>query len=96
MSFGQNLRRERELRGISLHEIAEATKISARFLQALEQDRLDVLPGITALWQVSARRDPSFEKNVLLDLEYIENWNVVLDLKIALRTIPEVFRGSGH
>jgi exopolysaccharide biosynthesis polyprenyl glycosylphosphotransferase len=58
--------------------------------------RLDVLPGITGLWQVSARRDPSFEKNVLLDLEYIENWNVVLDLKIALRTIPEVFRGSGH
>ena len=58
--------------------------------------RLDVLPGITGLWQVSARRDPSFEKNVLLDLEYIENWNVILDLKIALRTIPEVFRGSGH
>jgi cytoskeleton protein RodZ len=45
MSFGENLRRERELRGISLHEIAEATKISVRFLQALEQDRLDVLPG---------------------------------------------------
>lgn len=45
MSFGESLRRERELRGISLHEIAEATKISVRFLQALEQDRLDVLPG---------------------------------------------------
>lgn len=44
-TFGENLRRERELRGISLHEIAEATKISARFLQALEQDRFDVLPG---------------------------------------------------
>jgi cytoskeletal protein RodZ len=45
MSFGENLRRERELRGISLHEIAEATKISVRFLQALEQDRNDILPG---------------------------------------------------
>src|SRR5712692_7358474 len=44
-SFGENLRRERELRGISLREIADATKISVRFLQALEQDRLDVLPG---------------------------------------------------
>ena len=44
-TFGENLRRERELRGISLHEIAEATKISVRFLQALEQDRLDILPG---------------------------------------------------
>lgn len=58
--------------------------------------RLDVLPGITGLWQVSARRDPSFERNVLLDLEYINNWSVTLDVKILLKTVPEVFRGSGH
>jgi len=58
--------------------------------------RLDVLPGVTGLWQVSARRDPSFEKNVMLDLEYIQNWNVLLDMKIVMKTIPEVFRGSGH
>lgn len=45
MSFGENLRRERELRGVSLREIAEATKISVRFLDALEHDRIDVLPG---------------------------------------------------
>src|SRR5439155_841481 len=44
-SFGENLRRERELRGVDLREIANATKISVRFLQALEQDRVDVLPG---------------------------------------------------
>jgi transcriptional regulator with XRE-family HTH domain len=44
-SFGENLRRERELRGVSLREIADATKISVRFLQALENDRLDQLPG---------------------------------------------------
>jgi cytoskeletal protein RodZ len=44
-SFGENLRRERELRGVSLREIADATKISVRFLAALENDRLDVLPG---------------------------------------------------
>ena len=44
-SFGENLRREREVRGVSLREIAEGTKISVRFLQALEEDRLDVLPG---------------------------------------------------
>jgi cytoskeletal protein RodZ len=44
-SFGENLRRERELRGIGLREIADATKISVRFLQALESDRVDVLPG---------------------------------------------------
>src|SRR5262245_18593016 len=44
-SFGDNLRSERELRGITLREISEATKISSRFLQALEQERIDVLPG---------------------------------------------------
>lgn len=44
-SFGENLRRERELRGIGLREIADATKISIRFLQALEQDRVEILPG---------------------------------------------------
>lgn len=44
-TFGENLRRERELRGISLHEVADATKISVRFLQAIEQDRPEVLPG---------------------------------------------------
>ncbi|HEU4414811.1 MAG TPA: sugar transferase [Candidatus Angelobacter sp.] len=58
--------------------------------------RLDVTPGLTGLWQVTARHDPSFEKNVSLDLEYIENWNVMLDLKILLLTVPVVFRGSGH
>jgi cytoskeleton protein RodZ len=44
-SFGENLRRERELRGVSLREIADATKISVRFLRALEDDRIDLLPG---------------------------------------------------
>jgi cytoskeleton protein RodZ len=44
-SFGENLRRERELRGVGLRDIADATKISTRFLEALEQDRLEVLPG---------------------------------------------------
>jgi len=44
-SFGENLRRERELRGVDLRDIADATKISIRFLQALEQDRVEVLPG---------------------------------------------------
>lgn len=44
-SFGENLRRERELRGVSLRDIADDTKISVRFLKALEEDRVDVLPG---------------------------------------------------
>ena len=58
--------------------------------------RLDVLPGITGLWQIRARHDPSFATNVLLDLEYIESWNIWLDIKILLNTIPEIFKGSGY
>jgi exopolysaccharide biosynthesis polyprenyl glycosylphosphotransferase len=58
--------------------------------------RLDVLPGITGLWQISARHDPSFATNVLLDLEYIENWNIWLDIKILLSTVPEILKGSGY
>ena len=64
--------------------------------QLADLRRLDVLPGITGLWQVSARHDPSFEKNVMLDLEYIQNWTIWMDLKIILKTIPELLGGSGR
>ena len=57
--------------------------------------RLDVKPGLTGLWQVTARRDPSFETSMALDLDYIENWSLRLDMQILLKTLPEVFRGSG-
>ncbi|HET7208408.1 MAG TPA: sugar transferase [Terriglobales bacterium] len=58
--------------------------------------RLDVTPGITGLWQVTARRDPSFQRNVALDLEYIENWSLGLDLNILLRTMSVVVVGRGR
>jgi exopolysaccharide biosynthesis polyprenyl glycosylphosphotransferase len=58
--------------------------------------RLDVKPGLTGLWQVSARRDPSFATSMRLDLEYIENWNLSLDFKIIAKTIPRVFHGDGQ
>ncbi len=58
--------------------------------------RLDVKPGLTGLWQVTARRDPSFERNMKLDLEYIENWSLVQDLQILWNTIPVVLRGEGN
>jgi exopolysaccharide biosynthesis polyprenyl glycosylphosphotransferase len=64
--------------------------------QLADLRRLDVLPGITGLWQVSARHDPSFEKNVMLDLEYIQNWTIWMDLKIILKTVPEILGGSGR
>ena len=57
--------------------------------------RLDVTPGLTGLWQVTARSSPSFQHNVALDLAYIERWSIWLDLRILLRTVKVVFSGSG-
>jgi len=57
--------------------------------------RLDVLPGITGLWQVQARQDPSFDNYISLDMAYIEQWNLWLDFKIIGRTIGVVLRGTG-
>jgi lipopolysaccharide/colanic/teichoic acid biosynthesis glycosyltransferase len=57
--------------------------------------RLDVNPGITGLWQVQGRRDPSFASYVSLDVTYIDNWSIWLDFKIVLRTIAVVFAGTG-
>lgn len=57
--------------------------------------RLDVVPGITGLWQVQARQNPSFASYVSQDMEYIDNWSIWLDFKIVLRTIGVVFAGTG-
>lgn len=57
--------------------------------------RLDVPPGLTGLWQVTARRDPSFERGLALDLEYIRNWSLWRDFRILWKTISVVIRGSG-
>ena len=53
--------------------------------------RLDVKPGLTGLWQVSGRYHVSFAQMVQLDIFYIENWSLWLDLKIILKTIPALF-----
>ncbi len=57
--------------------------------------RLDVTPGITGLWQVQGRQDPSFASYVSLDVTYIDNWSIWLDFKIIMRTIGVVFAGTG-
>jgi exopolysaccharide biosynthesis polyprenyl glycosylphosphotransferase len=57
--------------------------------------RLDVKPGMTGLWQVKARKDPSFETNMKLDLEYIENWSLGLDFRILAKTLPAVVKAEG-
>lgn len=60
-----------------------------------QRRRLSMPPGLTCLWQVSGRNDLSFEEWMRLDLEYIDNWSLWLDVKIALRTIPAVLLGRG-
>ena len=57
--------------------------------------RLGVSPGLTGLWQVTARRDPSFERGLALDLEYIRSWSLWRDFRILCQTISVVLRGSG-
>jgi exopolysaccharide biosynthesis polyprenyl glycosylphosphotransferase len=56
---------------------------------------LAVPPGITGLWQVQGRQDPSSDSYISLNVIYIENWSILLDLKIILRTIGVVFAGTG-
>jgi lipopolysaccharide/colanic/teichoic acid biosynthesis glycosyltransferase len=58
--------------------------------------RLSMKPGITGMWQVGARREPEFDRWVMLDLEYIDRWSLWLDLKIIARTIPAVISHQGR
>jgi exopolysaccharide biosynthesis polyprenyl glycosylphosphotransferase len=57
--------------------------------------RLAVKPGLTGLWQVNGRSDLSWEESVRLDLRYVENWSLALDLQILWKTLSAVARGSG-
>jgi exopolysaccharide biosynthesis polyprenyl glycosylphosphotransferase len=57
--------------------------------------RFSVKPGITCIWQVSGRSETSFDGWIKQDLEYIDNWSLALDLKLLLKTIPAVLRGTG-
>ncbi len=57
--------------------------------------RLNVTPGITGLWQVQGRKDPSFDSYVSLDMTYIDNWSLWLDIAIILRTVGVVLAGTG-
>ena len=63
--------------------------------QEWHRKRLETWPGMTGLWQVSGRSDLSFDEMVLLDIYYIENWSLLLDLQIALRTVPAILFGTG-
>ena len=65
------------------------------FDQDWQRRRFSVRPGITCLWQVNGRSNISFEKWMELDMQYIDQWSLWLDLKILFRTIPAVFLGFG-
>jgi exopolysaccharide biosynthesis polyprenyl glycosylphosphotransferase len=89
--FWNVFRGEMSLVGPRPHPLDDYEKYQFEHLR-----RLDVKPGITGLWQVYARRHPSFERNLALDLEYIENWSLWLDSKILLKTLPAALSGSGR
>jgi len=57
--------------------------------------RISVKPGITGLWQVSLRQDNNFDRWVEKDIEYIDNWSLVLDFKIIIKTFNEIFNLTG-
>jgi exopolysaccharide biosynthesis polyprenyl glycosylphosphotransferase len=59
------------------------------------KQRLNIIPGITGLWQVSGRSEVPFDEMCLLDIYYIENWSLKLDIQILLRTVPRVLLRSG-
>ena len=63
--------------------------------QAWHRNRLDAVPGITGLWQVSGRNRLSFDEMVRLDVRYLEEWSLANDLRILLRTLPTLLHGDG-
>jgi len=60
-----------------------------------EMKRMNVKQGITGLWQISGRSELSFEEMARLDLYYIQNWSIEMDIKVLLKTIPTVLFGRG-
>jgi exopolysaccharide biosynthesis polyprenyl glycosylphosphotransferase len=63
--------------------------------ESWQRRRLSMKPGITCLWQISGRNEVSFQDWMKLDLTYIDNWSLLLDLKILLKTVPVVLLGRG-
>jgi exopolysaccharide biosynthesis polyprenyl glycosylphosphotransferase len=101
----------RWLRKLSLDELpqvfnvlrAEMSLVGPRMISPPEMEMYDrwgmnlltVKPGITGLWQVSGRSDISYDERVRLDMHYVRNWTIWLDLQLLVQTIPAVVRGHG-
>jgi exopolysaccharide biosynthesis polyprenyl glycosylphosphotransferase len=84
------LRREMSLVGPRIITPAEVEKYNK-----WDINLMTVRPGMTGLWQVSGRSDVSYEERVRLDMHYIRNWSIWLDLQLLLQTIPAVLRARG-
>jgi exopolysaccharide biosynthesis polyprenyl glycosylphosphotransferase len=84
------LRGEMSLVGPRPHPLDDVQRYQLEDFQ-----RLNVVPGLTGLWQVTARRDPSFERALSLDREYIGRWSLGMDLWILRKTLGVVWRGEG-
>ena len=84
------LRREMSLVGPRPAFPSEVSKY-----ETWQRRRLLSRPGITGMWQVSGRSDLSFDEMVMLDIYYIENWSLILDVKILLRTVAAMVTGRG-
>ncbi len=82
---------EMSLVGPRPHPIEDCSQYSSKDCR-----RLVVKPGMTGLWQISGRRDPSFATSMTLDMAYIEQWSLPLDFLILLQTIPAVLAGQGQ
>ena len=66
-----------------------------KFYNNSHRRRFSAKPGITGIWQVSGRSDISFQEWMKLDLQYVDTWNLYLDIKILFQTIPAVLGGQG-
>jgi exopolysaccharide biosynthesis polyprenyl glycosylphosphotransferase len=65
------------------------------FEENWQKRRFSIRPGLTCLWQIQGRSELSFEKGIEFDMEYIDHWSLLLDLKILVKTIPAIFSGTG-
>lgn len=84
------------LRGeISIVGPRPQTFVESGTFDNIGQRRLKVLPGITGLWQTKGRKDLSYEEMLRLDVYYLENWSIALDIRIMLKTIPAILTGRG-
>lgn len=67
----------------------------AGFSADWQRRRFSVRPGITCLWQVNGRNAIPFDSWMQLDMQYIDEWSLLLDMKILIKTVPAVIRGAG-